>query len=324
MRAERGAARLFGGAAVASHAVWLVLIVVAAGLSLVSDAFLGPDNLLNIFRQATILGVVAIGLTFVFVGGAFDLSVGATVMLAAVVAIRLSPVSTGSALLAIGAAAAAGALVGLVNGVLVGRFGASSFIITVGMQGVILGATLLYTGGRHVWTFEVAPLFASLSEGAVAGVPAPVVVFLLGAAVGHVALSGTVFGRAVRYVGTNPTAAALSGIAVRRVRIATFMVAGLYAGLAGLLLAARVRTIDPSKGTGLEFDAITALVLGGTSLFGGRGSVVHTVGGVLLLATLANGMVLLGVPASLQYVVKGMLLLGAAAFDALQGRGSTA
>jgi ribose/xylose/arabinose/galactoside ABC-type transport system permease subunit len=308
----------------APYGVWIVLIVVAAGLSIVSDAFLGVDNLLNLVRQSAILGLVAVGLTFVFVGGAFDLSVGATVMLAAVVAIRTGPTSTTAALAAVLAASVAGAAVGLVNGVLVGRFGANSFIVTVGMQGVILGATLLYTGGRHVWTFEVAPLFAALGEGWVAGLPMPVVVFLVGAALGHVLLAGTVFGRAVRHVGTNVLAAHLSGLPVAAVRAGTFALAGLYAGVAGVLLAARVRNVDPSKGTGLEFDAITALVLGGTSLFGGRGSVTQTVGGVLLLGLLANGMVLLGFPASLQYVVKGVLLLGAATFDVVQGRASRA
>lgn len=308
----------------ARHGVWLVLAVAVVALSLTSSAFLSVDNVLNLVRQSSILGLVAIGLTFVFVGGAFDLSVGATVMLAAVVAIGVNPASDLAAVGAALAAAAAGALVGLLNGVLVGRFGANSFIVTVGMQGVILGATLLYTGGRHVWTFDVAPLFAALGQGAVAGVPVPVVVFLGGAVLAHVALSWTVFGRAVRYMGTNAVAAELSGLPVVAVRAATFVLAGLYAGAAGLLLAARVRNVDPSKASGIELDAITALVIGGTSLFGGRGSVVQTVGGVLVLATLANGMVLLGVPASAQYVLKGVLLLGAATFDVVRGRESHA
>lgn len=299
------------------HMIWLVLLAAVIIISIASPLFLTPHNILNILRQGSILGIVAIGMTFAMIGGSFDLSVGATMGLATVIMIQSQPVDPGSAGLALIAALAAGFVVGLINGILVGRFQTNSVITTIGILYAVWGATLIYTKARHVWVRDMFPPLAALGTGSIGPVPIMVIVFLVIAILGHLAFSTTTFGRYLYATGGNRTSARLSGINTERVRLVSFILSGLGAAVAGIVIAARVQNVDPSFGVGFEFDALTAVVLGGTSLLGGRGSISGTVAGVLLLGVLANAMTLLGISIQFQLMIRGIILIVAVAIDVL-------
>lgn len=300
--------------------VWLVLLILVTALSLLSDVFLTPYNILNILRQVSIVGAVSVGMTFVLIGGAFDLSVGTILAFCAIVAINLQPVDTPRSLAAIVIPLLLGSIVGVVNGIFVGWVRGNPFIVTLGMQYVVLGITLFYTGGQHVWVWEPAPVFAFIGSGYLFGIPMPVIVLAGLVVVAHMLLEYTTFGRHIFAVGNNETAARLAGVPTARIRCLTFVLSGLSAAVGGLILGSRVKNLDPTAGIGYEFDAITAVVLGGTSLLGGRGSVMRTVAGVLLLGVLTNGMILLNLAYQYQLLVRGVILVVAVSLDVLTRR----
>jgi ribose/xylose/arabinose/galactoside ABC-type transport system permease subunit len=255
------------------HMIWVVLLATVIVISIASPLFLTPHNILNILRQGSILGIVAIGMTFAMIGGSFDLSVGATMGLATVIVIQ------------------------------------SLY--------AVWGATLIYTEARHVWVRDMFPPLAALGTGSIGPVPIMVIVFLLIAILGHLTFSTTTFGRYLYATGGNRTSARLSGINTERVQLVSYILSGLGAAVAGIVIAARVQNVDPSFGVGFEFDALTAVVLGGTSLLGGRGSISGTVAGVLLLGVLANAMTLLGISIQFQLMIRGIILIVAVAIDVL-------
>ncbi len=295
--------------------IWLVLLALVLAMAFLSDGFLTTTNLLNVLRQVTIVGLVATGMTVALTGGNFDLSVGATVTLAAVIAIDLQPVDAMSTLLAILVPLALGLAVGLINGLIVGGLRANSIIVTVGMQFIVIGCVLLYVSGQHVWVRDATAFFTAISEGYSLGIPNPVYVLLLAVAVGHVLMTRTAFGRHVLAIGGNLEAARLAGIATVRHITATFMISGLLAAMAGILIASRVRNLDPTAGIGYEFTALTAVVLGGARLTGGEGKMLNTLAGVLILGVIANGMTLLALSFNIQLLVQGVILVAAVAFD---------
>jgi ribose transport system permease protein len=302
-------------ASVRENVVWVVLVALVVVLSIAAPEFATRDNVLSVLQQSVVIGVLAVGLTFVFIGGSFDLSGGATLTLGAVVAIGLGPTSPSAAVVAIVVAVVAGFAIGAVNGLMVGGLGANPLIATLGMTSVISAVALIYTGGEHVSVFNPAPLFGAIGGVRVAGVPIAVLVLLAAVALGQVVLTRTVFGQQLFGVGSSESVARHAGLPVGRLRFQTFLVAGGAAAVAGVVVASRVHNVDPTFGLGYEFDAITAVVLGGTSLLGGRGSAVRTLAGVLLLAVVSNGMNLLGASYYVQQVVQGALLLAAVGMD---------
>lgn len=301
--------------------VWLVLLALAAGLALASENFLTASNLLNVLRQVTIVGLCAIGMTVVLIGGNFDLSVGATVTLAAVVSVTMQPVDAAGTALAILVPLALGLGVGAVNGAIVGGLRANSIVVTVGTQFIVVGLVLLYVEGAHVRVDDATAFYVAIAAGYLLGVPMPVYLFLLPLLLLHLLMRTTVFGRYVRAIGNNREAARLMGVPVARYILLTFMLSGATAAASGVLLASRVRNLDPTAGIGYEFAALTATVLGGTRLTGGRGSLLHTFAGVLILGVLANGMTLLNLSYNLQLLLQGLILVAAVALDAQLRRG---
>lgn len=297
--------------------IWVVLALAILVLSIVSPVFLTTSNTLNILRTVSILGIVAIGMTFPMIGGSFDLTVGAMMGLATVIAIQSQPVDFGSAMLAVVAALTAGLTVGALNGILVGRFETNSVVTTIGMLYAIWGVTLIYTKARHVWAEDMYSPLTELGTGHIGPIPIPIIAFAFAAILGHFALTATRFGRYLYATGGNKESARLSGIEVWRVRLIAYICSGLAAAFAGIVIAARVQNVDPSFGVGFEFEVLTAVILGGTSLFGGRGSVSGTVAGVLLLGVLANAMTLLGISIHFQLMIKGVILVLAVAADVL-------
>ncbi|HVE77443.1 MAG TPA: ABC transporter permease [Gemmatimonadaceae bacterium] len=271
-------------------------------------AFPTPENLINVLRQNSMLGLVALGMTFVILTGGIDLSVGAVLAVAGIVAAALAGRGT---FVAVVAGVGAGALLGLVNGLLITKARIQPFIVTLAMLIAARGAALAATNDESVQVDALARGFTWLGRGTIGPVPLPVLIFALAYALAWTALRYTRFGRYVYAVGDNEEAARLMGLRVDRVLIGTYVLSGALAGLAGITLAARLGAGQPVAGTGWELDAIAAVVVGGTLLTGGQGGVGSTLIGVLLLGVIFNLFNLEGtVSPWWQWVLRGTFLLG--------------
>ena len=270
-------------------------------------AFGTPENLLNVLRQNSMMGLVALGMTFVILTGGIDLSVGALVALAGVVAAHFAGYGLAVALLAgVGAAAA----LGLVNGLLIARARIEPFIVTLAMLIGGRGLALAATGEQSVAIDRLAQGFTWLGRGSIGPVPVPVAILLAAYLLGWLGLRYTRFGRYVYAIGDSAEAARLMGLRADRVLIGTYVLSGALAGLAGVVLAARLGTGQPVAGTGWELDAIAAVVVGGTLLTGGQGGVGATLVGVLLLGVIFNLFNLEGtITPWWQWVLRGVFLL---------------
>ena len=293
----------------------LVLLVIAA--SLLSHRFLTIPNLLNVLRQVSIVGILAIGMTFVILTRGIDLSVG-SILGIAVVLFAGSMDSRGMAVaipLGIGAAA----LAGLVNGLGVAYAGLPAFIMTLGMLSFVRGLAFIYTGGTPIPINDEK--FYALGNGYLAGIPIPVLILLAALVVSGFVLELTPFGRSIYAIGSNEEAARLSGVPVRFYKTGVYVISGVLSGLAGLVYASQLSIGTPIAGQGYELDAIAAVVVGGTSLFGGKGSVVGTFIGTLIIGVLANILNLTGVDPFVQQLFKGALIV-VAVFIMSRSRGS--
>jgi ribose/xylose/arabinose/galactoside ABC-type transport system permease subunit len=302
--------RLFGQRAVSllqrSGALVALVAAVIVGATRYY-AFLTPENLLNVLRQNSMLGLVALGMTFVILTGGIDLSVGAILAVAGVVAAKLA--SSGSIAGVLGGIAVA-ALLGLVNGALITKVRIQPFIVTLAMMIAARGAALAATGEQSVSVPGTASGLAWLGRGSLGPLPVPVVLFLLAYVIGWAALRYTRFGRYVFAIGDSEEAARLMGLPVDRIVIATYALSGALAGLAGVVLAARLGAGQPVAGTGWELDAIAAVVVGGTLLTGGQGGAGATLIGVLLLGVIFNLFNLEGtISPWWQWVMRGVFLL---------------
>ncbi len=289
----------------------LALILLLVVSSLASEYFLNTRNLTNILRQVSYTGIIAIGVTFVIIGAGIDLSVGSMVALVGVVLVftinQISDPIMG-VLLGMGAAVFAGALLGLVNGLMVTRGRITAFIATLASMSIFRSLALYFSDASEM--VSTNSLFPEIGGGYVLGLPIPVWVFLVVAVLAHIALAHTPFGRHLCAVGSNSQVARYSGIRVQRVVLATFVIAGVCVGLSAIMLASRLNSISPSDaGVFYELDAIAAVVIGGTALAGGRGSIWGTVIGALILGIINNMLNLLGVSPYLQGLVKGGVIL---------------
>lgn len=290
----------------------LAVVIICAVLSFVSDAFLTTNNLLNVLRQASLVFFMASGLTLVILTGKIDLSIGATVGLTACVAATIIK-STGSPWLGAAAALGIGSLVGLGNGLMVTKLRIPSFIATYGMLWVAQGATYYYMSGQSVYGFPAE--FRALGSGYLLGIPIPIylmVVFLL---IGNFFTKRTTYGQQIYAIGANTVAARLSGIPVNNRLNLVFVLSGAMAGLASLIFLARLNSAEGDIGETLTLPTIAAVVIGGTSLFGGVGSLFGTFIGGLILTLILNGMNLLSVNANWQPIVTGLIVLLAVWLD---------
>ncbi|MCY0149246.1 ABC transporter permease [Hoeflea sp. G2-23] len=288
------------------NVIWLILGLGVLAAALWVPAFRDPENLANVLRQAAVLGVLAIGQTFVITAGMIDLSIG---QIAGLVVVLSSALLNGEAAMTLPVVALMmliGAGIGLVNGTLLNILRLHPLILTFGMLSVLQGAIFTYTDRSIGRTSE---LLATLANGSVLGLPLSAIAVAVLAAAGHLVLTRTRFGYHLVAAGGNPESARRAGINLPRVRLAVFIISGVTAALAGLLLAGRLGTGYPLAGNGLELDAIVAVVLGGTALSGGRGSVVRSLGGVMLLACISNLLNLLEVSAYLQMFIKGAIVI---------------
>jgi ribose transport system permease protein len=298
--------------------IWPVLAVVVIVAALMSGRFLTANNLVAVLQQGVITGIVALGMTIVLIGGAFDLSTGAVVMMAAVMALSLGPSGGSGTIIAALLPLAAGAFVGVVNGLAVYRAGANSIIATIGMQFLLVGAVLASVSGEHVRADNLSQAFIALANARFFNIPLPVFLFGALVVVLSIVMSNTVFGRHVYAMGGDIEAARRAGIRVAGVGIATFAVSGVLAALSGVIIASLVGHVDPTAIGRYEFPALTAAVLGGTSLSGGIGRPADTAAAILVIAVITNVMTILNYQYPVQLLVQGVVLTGSVAYYSWQ------
>ena len=295
----------------------VVSVVLLFGvLTFASPAFLTKTNLLNIVEQSAPVGVIAVGATIIIVGGNFDLSAGAVLAITGVFAAKTA--NHVDPLLGLAIAPLAGAAFGFGNGVLVTILKVNSFMATLASSLMIRGLAALVTGGALIVVTDDA--FELIGRDSVLDVRNSALVLVTFAIAGGLLLSSTTFGRRVYAVGGNAEAARLSGVRVVRVQMLTFIISGFSAGLAGMISASRISTGQADASVGIEFTAIAAVVIGGTSIFGGEGAVWRSMLGVLLLALIGNGFNILNVNPFYQRILEGGIIVFAVALDALSRR----
>ncbi|MBS2771294.1 ribose ABC transporter permease [Anoxybacillus sp. B7M1] len=289
-------------------------ILLCIVLSLLSDHFLTVDNWLNIFRQVSINALIAFGMTFVILTGGIDLSVGSVLALSSALAAGLM-VDGVNGTVAIAVGIAAGLVMGALNGIIITKGRVAPFIATLATMTVFRGATLVYTEGRPITGFSDQLSFQMLGRGYFLGIPVPIILMLVIYAALYFVLKKTTFGRHTYAVGGNEEATRISGIRVDRLKIWIYSLTGGLSALAGLILTSRLNSAQPTAGTSYELDAIAAVVLGGTSLSGGRGWIFGTLIGALIIGVLNNGLNLLNVSSFYQQLIKGAVILLAVILD---------
>ncbi|HEX4297614.1 MAG TPA: ABC transporter permease [Devosia sp.] len=307
------------------YGVPVALVVMIGLFATQSPAFLTESNIMNILRQSSVLAIAAIGTTIVLICGGIDISMGAIMALSgiiAVVGVQTMGIPDGVSLLL---ALVAAAFVGYVNGVLAERVRIPAFIATLGTSLVVRGVAFVYTEGRSIGfgRGEAASgaVIQWIGKGFIGSVPVPVVLMIVLYIVGWVVMQRSTWGMHTYAIGSSERAARVAGLRVTRHRVQVYVLAGILSGLAGIILAGRLGSASPSLGNGVEFDILTAVVLGGTSIYGGKGNIGRTLIGALFLSTLTNGLILMNVPTFYQEISQGAVLLLALTLDRIQSRG---
>ncbi|MCE4979175.1 ribose ABC transporter permease [Mammaliicoccus sciuri] len=292
--------------------IGLILLIVV--ISIMNSAFLDLSNLLNLLRQVSINGLIAFGMTFVILTGGIDLSVGSILALSSAFTAIL--ITSGlDPIVALIVGVLGGFLLGVFNGVLVTFGSMAPFIATLATMTIFRGLTLVVTDGNPITNLGDSYMFQLFGKGYFFGIPVPAVTMIIVFIILAIILQKTTFGRHTYAIGGNEVASKISGIKVNRVKILIYGISGLMSALAGAILTSRLNSAQPTAGTSYELDAIAAVVLGGTSLTGGKGRIVGTFIGVLIIGVLNNGLNLLGVSSFYQQVVKGIVILIAVLID---------
>ncbi len=314
---------VFGFAARFAPLIFLILLM--AVFAIVEPRFLTPVNLFNIARQVSVTGLLAIGMTFVILTAGIDLSIGSLLAFAGLVAAAVAKgglsdrFTVGDDAIGYGwpLAALAAIMVGVIGGYLQGfaitRLRVPPFVVTLGGMSVFRGAALLFAAGGPISGFDAG--FAWWGQGKIGPVPVPVILFVICAIAAHIVLTYSRFGRRVYAVGGNPEAARLSGLNVNGIICMVYVIMGFFAGLCAFVLSARLNSAEAVAGTGYELTVIASVVIGGTSLFGGVGTIFGTVIGSLLIGVLLNGLVILNVSSYIQQIIIGVIIVLAVAFD---------
>lgn len=292
----------------------LGLIILVVVITALNNSFIAPSNIFNLLRQVSINGLIAFGMTFVILTGGIDLSVGSILALSSALTALL--ITNGvDPILALLIGALIGAILGAVNGILITFGKMAPFIATLATMTIFRGLTLVVTDGNPITNLGDNVLFQMFGKGYLLGIPVPAVTMLIVFLVLYFVLHKTVFGKNTYAIGGNEKAAFISGIKVNKVKILIYSISGLMASIAGAILTSRLNSAQPTAGTSYELDAIAAVVLGGTSLTGGKGRIFGTLIGVLIIGVLNNGLNLLGVSSFYQQVIKGIVILIAVLID---------
>lgn len=292
----------------------IALVALIVFFSVMNPKFLTTPNLINVLRQVAMIGICAVGMTFVIISGSIDIGIGSAIGISSVLGAFLMLQGL-PPWVAVCIVIIAGMTIGAMNGVLVCDIGMHPMIGTMGMQIFLRGVVYLITQGMPMYGIDKRILF--IGQGYVGPLPVPVIVMAVVFAFGFFVLNRTVFGRYLYGTGGNAEASRLSGIKVRRVKYQAYIISGILTAIAGLILMARVNSGQPNAGERYEADIIPACVLGGVSLSGGEGRLSGVLAGVLIMGVLSNGMILLNINEYWQWVIKGLVLLMAVAFDKL-------
>lgn len=293
----------------------IVLIVLFVVMSIVSPNFLRMNNLMNIMRQVSINGVISAGLTLVILTGGIDLSVGSLLAFSGAIMALLSNFDLPFIVILL-AGFGLGVLFGLINGLIITRFNVQAFIATLVSMMFLRGATLVLTNGRPIGIpRDGSQLFAFIGKGNIFGIPFPIIITIILYIILHYVLTKTVYGRHLYAVGGNERAASLSGINTKRVKTITYIVSGITSFIAALIVTSRLSSAQPTAGEGYEMDAIAAIVLGGTSMAGGYGTILGTFIGVLIIGIVNNTLNLLNVQSYYQQIAKAVIILIAVLMD---------
>lgn len=294
----------------------LGLIIFSVVISILSPRFLTTANLLNVFRQTSINAIIAAGMTFVILTAGIDLSVGSTLAFSSAIAAGMLA-SGFNIILAILAAILIGGLAGIFNGIVITKGKVQPFIATLSTMILLRGATLVYTSGRPIAvTGEgISPIFRWIGTGNILSIPVPIIIMLLAYIICFYILNQTKFGRYIYAVGGNEEASRLSGINTDKVKILAYGISGMLSAIAGIIVMSRLSSAQPTAGDGYELDAIAAVVLGGTSLVGGQGTIIGTVIGALIIGILNNALNLMDVQSYYQMIAKALVILLAVLLD---------
>jgi len=295
--------------------IFLALILVCALFSSMTSRFLTPTNISVILNQVSVNAILAFGVTFVIIAGGIDLSLGSLVAVCGVVVALLSQNNEYSLWLAIIGTLIAGIALGALNGIIVVLTKVPPFIVTLGTMTIGRGVALILSKGRPISDLNESLNF--LGNGDLLGIPIPILFLVLSYATCHILLTKTIFGRYVKAIGGNEMASYVAGVRVNRIKLYVYMISGLFAALAGILLTARINTGQPNAGLGFELDAIAAVIIGGTSTRGGKGTITGTLLGVLFIGVINNGLDLINVSAYWQQVIMGGIIILAVVLDGL-------
>lgn len=297
------------------YGIFIVFGIICLIISFITPQFLTVSNWTIIITQVSINALLAFGVTFVIITGGIDLSLGSIVAVAGVSAAMLAHPDSYPVLVPVFAGLFAGLLIGAFNGFIITKSKIAPFIVTLGTMTIGRGLALILSNGRPV--SNLSESFAFIGSGKIMGIPVLIVILILTFILCSVILNKTILGRYIYAVGGNEQAARASGINVTQVKMAVYSISGLLAGLAGILLTSRITTGQPNAGTGFELDAIAAVVIGGTSTTGGKGSIAGTLIGVLLIGVINNSLDLLNVTSYYQQVVMGVIIIGAVVLDSM-------
>jgi ribose transport system permease protein len=312
----KGPIRKYVDLVLREYGIAIAFVVEVLIFSQLSEYFFTTDNILNITLQISIIAIIAVGMTFVILTAGIDLSVGAIVAFTGVITTSVLKIQAPLPVaftLALAAGLVVGALSGAVAGIFITRFNITPFIVTLALMTIWRGAGYMYTDGRPVW--GLPDEFSFLGSGRLLSIPVPTLLMVLVYVVAYVVLVHTRFGRHVYAVGGNKEAARLAGISTNSVIMRVYVICGTLSALSGILLASRVNSGQPNAGLSYELDVIAAVVIGGTSLFGGRGTIVGTFIGAMLIGVLRNGLNLMNVGSYVQSVVLGVVILLAVLLD---------
>ncbi|WZL75054.1 ABC transporter permease [Clostridiaceae bacterium 35-E11] len=312
------------------YGIYFIFVSMVIAMSILSPAFLKVGNLLNVVRQISVIGLIAMGVTMIIITTGIDLSSGSVLALAAVVAASFAQRSDWAAamypsltglpvIVPILAGLLVGVACGFVNGTIIAKTKIPPFIATLGMMTAARGLALLYSDGRPVSSLTNSYNF--IGQGKIFGIPFPILILLVMAMFSHILLKNTKFGKYIYAIGGNENAAVVSGINVSKYKIMLYTYAGMLAGLAGIVLSSRISSGQPGLGVAYELDAIASAVIGGTSLSGGIGTIPGTMVGALIIGVLNNGLDLLNVSAYWQQIIKGVIIVGAVILDERKNHG---
>lgn len=298
------------------YAIYVILVLLFLFFSMVSPSFINANNLINVVRQISMLGIASVGMTFALLVGGIDLSIGSQMSMVAVICSIMMTKYNINPFIACIICLVLTSIVGFFNGIIISKIKMPPLIVTLSTMIIIEGVAFIISKGIPIFGFPQG--FSILGQGYISIIPIPVIIMIVVLIIGSLVLNKTYIGRYFYSIGGNEEASRLSGIDVDKIKMLAYILSGLFAGIAGVILLSRTNSGQPTMGKGFEFDVLTAVVLGGVSVNGGVGKISNVISGILIIGVLNNGLVLMGVNTYIQSVIKGVVLLIAVAFDFIQ------